>query len=184
MVMESFLFDSWITVFRTAIIGVLAYISLIILLRVSGGRTLSKMNAFDFVVTVALGSTLATILLNKNVALAEGVLAFALLIGLQYLVTWSSVRVSWIRKIVTGEPLLLLSKGRVLNLAMRRARVTEDELRSVLRANGVATLDEAAAVVLETDGRFSVLRQTTNSTGSSLQGVTVLQSEEERCNHE
>jgi hypothetical protein len=65
------------------------------------------MNAFDLVVTVALGSTLATVLLNKEVALAEGVLAFAVLIGLQFIVTWSSVRQRWIRQIVTGEPRML-----------------------------------------------------------------------------
>lgn len=177
--METILFDSWSTVYRTAVNGVLAYISLVVLLRISGRRTLSKMNAFDFVVTIALGSTLATILLNKNVALAEGVVAFALLIGLQYLVTWSSVRVGWIKKLVTGEPALLVSQGKRLTVSMRRARVTEDELRSALRSNGVAALDEVAAVVLETDGSFSVLRQTADSATSSLQGVAALQPEEE-----
>ena len=84
--MSQIFFDNWETLFRTLIIGVLAYASLVMLLRISGRRTLSKMNAFDMVVTVALGSTLATILLNRDVALAEGVLAFALLIGMQYLV--------------------------------------------------------------------------------------------------
>lgn len=67
--------------------GVLAYVALVVLLRVSGKRTLSKMNAFDLVVTVALGSTLATVLMAKDVALAEGVFAFALLIGLQLFVS-------------------------------------------------------------------------------------------------
>ncbi len=176
--MDSILFDSWSTVYRTTAIGVLAYVSLVFLLRISGPRTLSKMNAFDFVVTIALGSTLATILLNRNVALAEGVVAFALLIGLQYLVTWSSVRVRWIKKFVTGEPVLLLLQGRLLDVSMRKARVTEDELRSALRTKGVAELDEVAAVVLETDGSFSVLLHITDSTTSSLQGVAALQSEE------
>ncbi len=94
--MSQIFFDNWETLFRTLIIGVLAYVSLVMLLRISGRRTLSKMNAFDMVVTVALGSTLATILLNRDVALAEGVLVFALLIGMQYLVTWSSVRMPWV----------------------------------------------------------------------------------------
>ena len=67
------LFDSWAGVGRTIVVGILAYIALVSLLRVSGKRTLSKMNAFDLVVTVALGSTLATILLSKDVALAEDV---------------------------------------------------------------------------------------------------------------
>ncbi len=76
------LFDSWLSLGRTAVVGVLAYLALVLLLRVSGKRTLSKMNAFDLVVTVALGSTLATVLLSTDVALATGILAFTLLIGL------------------------------------------------------------------------------------------------------
>ena len=69
--MEQIFFTSWTSIFRTLIIGVLAYVGLILMLRVSGKRTLSKMNAFDLIVTVALGSTLATVLLTKSVALAD-----------------------------------------------------------------------------------------------------------------
>ncbi len=70
--MENAFFDSWETLLRTLTVGVLSYVVMVVFLRMSGKRTLSKMNAFDFVVTVALGSTLATMLLNRNVALAEG----------------------------------------------------------------------------------------------------------------
>ncbi|WP_231362619.1 hypothetical protein [Thioalkalivibrio sp. ALMg9] len=65
-------FGGWDGLLRTLVVGVLAYVALIVFLRLSGKRTLSKMNAFDLVVTVALGSTLATVLLAKDVALAEG----------------------------------------------------------------------------------------------------------------
>ncbi len=81
--MDAIFFNGWAVLGRTLLIGVLAYLSLIIMLRVSGKRTLAKMNAFDLVVTVAIGSTLATIVLSKSVALAEGLLALALL------VTWA-----------------------------------------------------------------------------------------------
>lgn len=72
--MEGMFFSSGTTLIRTLVVGVLAYISLVLLLRLSGRRTLSKMNAFDLVVAVAVavGSTFATILLNRNVSLAEG----------------------------------------------------------------------------------------------------------------
>lgn len=85
--LEGVFFDSWTTLLRTLVVGVLAYVTMVAFLRISGKRTLSKMNAFDLIVTVALGSTLATVLLSKDVALAEGALAFALLIGLQFVVT-------------------------------------------------------------------------------------------------
>ena len=84
------LFDSWAGLGRVLLVGTLAYVALVLLLRISGKRTLSKLNAFDLVVTVALGSTLATVLLSKSVALAEGVLALGLLILLQYVIAWLS----------------------------------------------------------------------------------------------
>lgn len=169
--MERFLFDGWDTLARTAVIGALAYVVLIVFLRVSQKRTLSKMNAFDFVVTVALGSTLATILLNRDVSLAEGALAFALLIGLQFLITWSSVRVRWLRRIVTGDPALLLYRGELLPGALRRERVTGDEVRAALRSAGLQALEQAEAVVLETDGSFSVVRRGGREGSSTLEGV-------------
>ncbi|MFN2441460.1 MAG: DUF421 domain-containing protein, partial [Thermoanaerobaculia bacterium] len=65
-------FDDIQGLIRVFVISILAYVALVLFLRVSGKRTLTKLNAFDLVVTVALGSTLATIILSKDVALAEG----------------------------------------------------------------------------------------------------------------
>lgn len=90
--MEQMLFNGWDSILRTACLGVLAYVTLVLMLRLSGKRTLSKMNAFDFVATVALGSTLASTLLSKDASLAQGAAAFGVLILLQFVVTWLSVR--------------------------------------------------------------------------------------------
>lgn len=163
-------FSGWESLLRTIVVGALAYIALVVFLRVSGKRTLSKMNAFDLVVTVALGSTLATVLLTKDVALADGAVAFALLIGLQFVVTWSSIRVRWIRRWVTGEPLILLYRGAFLPAALRHARVTEDDVRAAVRAAGLGDLEMVQAVVLETDGSFSVVHHD-EGRSSSLKGV-------------
>lgn len=150
-------FDSWAGMGRVVIVGILAYIGVIVLLRLSGKRTLAKMNAFDLVVTVALGSILATILLSKDVALLEGILAFALLIGLQYGIAWLSVRSHTISNLVKSEPTLLLYRGAFLSDALRRERVTEAEVLAAIRGQGLRALEDAAAVVLETDGSFSVV---------------------------
>lgn len=150
-------FDSWTGLGRVLVVGVLAYAALVLLLRVSGKRTLTKMNAFDLVVTVALGSTLATVLLSKSVALAEGVLALVLLILLQYAITWASVRSPRFQAIVKAQPTLLVYRGEFLPGALKQQRVTREEVMAVLRAQGRRQLDGVLAVVLETDGSFSVV---------------------------
>jgi uncharacterized membrane protein YcaP (DUF421 family) len=165
------LFQKWTDLGRTVLVGALAYAALIALLRVSGKRTLSKMNAFDLVVTVALGSTLATILLSEDVALAEGVVALVLLIGLQFAISWLSVRSSAVGRLVKAEPSLLLYRGCLLPGRLRQERVTEEEVRSAVRAQGVGSLAEVEAVVLETDGSFTVVPRPAAGPTSSLAGV-------------
>lgn len=167
------LFEDWAGIFRVLIVGTGAYAALVFLLRISGNRTLSKMNAFDFVVTVALGSTLATVVLSKDVALAEGVTAFLLLIFLQMAVTWLSVRWPWVRNLTKSEPKLLVRQGRVLEDALRRERVSPEEVQAALRNAGHANVENVAALILETDGTFSVLTDAPSprSALANVQGV-------------
>ncbi|WP_166830759.1 DUF421 domain-containing protein [Thalassoroseus pseudoceratinae] len=155
--MNDIFFDNWESLARTTVIGICGYVSLIILLRIAGNRTLTKMNAFDLIVTIALGSTLATLLLSKDVPLAQGVLGLALLIGFQFIITWVSVRAPWVRRVVTGEPSLLLYRGECIDSSLRKSRVVREEVESAIRGAGLAELKDAAAVILETDGSVSVI---------------------------
>lgn len=150
-------FDGWSSLGRVLIVGILAYVALVAILRVSGKRTLTKFNAFDLVVTVALGSTLATILLNKDVTLAEGILALSLLIYLQYVITWLSVRAPRFQHLVKAEPTLVAHEGQFLDDALRRERVTREEVEAALRSSGMSDISQAKSVILETDGSISVI---------------------------
>lgn len=151
-------FDTWFGLLRVLIIGTASYAALIALLRISGKRSLSKMNAFDLVVTVALGSTFATVILNNSIPLAEGVLALALLIFLQFVITWLSVRFEPVQNLVKSEPTLLVRDGAYLSEAMRAQRVTKEEVDAALRENGTSHVSQADCVVLETDGSLSVIQ--------------------------
>ncbi|UVS79528.1 DUF421 domain-containing protein [Actinokineospora sp. UTMC 2448] len=164
-------FDSWTGLGRVVVVGVPAYVLLIVVLRLSGKRTLAKMNAFDLVVTVALGSTLSTILLTTDVALAEGVLALALLIAAQFVVAWTAVRYRPFRRAVRSRPSLLVRQGRLLEQAMREQRVTRSEVLQAVRTQGLGGLDQVAAVVLETDGSLSVIPTDKTGDHSALADV-------------
>ena len=160
-------FSDWASLGRVIVTGVVAYASLLLLLRISGKRTLAKMNAFDFVVTVALGSTLASMLLSKDTTIADGVMALAVLIGCQFVVAWAQVRSSWVRRTVKSEPALLFYRGEWLPDAMVKERVTRDELLAAMRSEGALSEQHVAAVVLETDGSVSVVRQGAESGADS-----------------
>lgn len=153
---QGMLFQDWQGVVRTLFVGVLAYVALVAILRISGKRTLAKLNAFDLVVTVALGSTLSAILLQESIALAEGVVALALLIGMQFLVAFLSVRSQAFAKAVRSEPTLLARKGAFCDAALRSERVTRDEAISAIRSNGGRGINDVDFIILESDGTMSV----------------------------
>lgn len=161
-------FDSWSDVVRIVLVGGCAYGLLVVLLRVSGKRTLAKLNAFDLVITIALGSTLATIILDSRTSLADGLVALWLLVTLQYVVAAMASRVHWLRPAVTASPTILLQHGKPRFQAMRRHRVRMDELQQAVRATGVGDLSRVAAVVLETDGTLSVIGASKLGDGSAL----------------
>lgn len=150
-------FDDWTGIWRTVVVGVAAYVGIIFFVRLAGKRTLSKMNAFDLIVTVALGSTLATIVLSRDVALAEGLTAFAVLIGLQFSITWLSGHTRLVPMLVKSEPTMLVHRGRQRGAALRDQRVSEAEVLQAVRQQGFASVADVHAVVLETDGSFSVI---------------------------
>jgi len=155
--MENIFFENWQSLGRTTIITILAYVGLLFLLRISGKRTLSKMNAFDLTVTIALGSSLATVALNKNVPLADGLLAFSLLIFLQFLITWISVRYQRFRQLVTSQPTMLVYKGEVFHEILKKERVTLEEVYVAARKKDIASLEDIEVVVMETTGDLTVI---------------------------
>lgn len=151
------LFDGWAGVLRILIIAPAAYAALVLALRLSGKRTLSKLNAFDLIVTIAIGSTLASIITSKSLALVEGLVALLALVMMQFLVTALAVRVKPIDRLIKAEPTLLVRDGHLLPRAMRRQRITEGEILAAARASGVQRLSQLEAVFLETDGSLTAL---------------------------
>lgn len=168
-------FESWQSLAHTAMSAFLAYIVLVLLLRASGKRTLSKLNAFDLVITVALGSTLASVITSERLPLANGLLALALLVFLQFVLAWVIARWPPMRGVVKSEPALLFYGGKFIDSAIRQARLSREEIRAVIRSSGSEDIFRIQAIVLETDGSFSVIPASDGPPGeSSLQGVSGL----------
>jgi len=164
-------FDNWYGIVRILIVGVFAYVALIAGLRIFGKRTLSKWNAFDLIVTVAFGSTLATVIVSKDTVLLEGVAAFLLLVVLQFVITWLSVRLDWAENLVKSTPSMVFDDGKFKRETMLRERVAEAEIRAAIRSQGIAAVEDVEAVVLETDGSLSVVQKSADGSRSALEDV-------------
>lgn len=150
----------------------LVYVAVILLVRLSGKRTTSQMNGFDWVVTVAAGSLMASGILPGGATAAEAVMAIALLVGLQWLVTRAVSRSGAAQSLVKATPRLLLRDGAFLRDAMREERISEAEVRAAVRAAGKTRLEDIEWVILETDASLSVAVKTdASSPRTALVGV-------------
>ena len=147
----------WPSFGRVILLVVVAYFSLTALIRLFGKRTISKMNPGDFVITVAVGSLAANLIINKDVPLVIGLTALVSLLGLQFLTEWVTSHVSRLRQMMDGSPVLLVHNGQMLQHNMRRENVDEEDIFAVLREHGLGRVSDAQAVVLEIDGSFSVI---------------------------
>jgi len=133
------------------------YFSLIIFIRISGKRSTSQMNNFDWLVTVALGSIVASGIVIENVSLSESLFAVVLLLMLQFFVTRTVFGSRLVSRIVKAEPRVLMKDGEFLREAMKAERVTEDEILSAVRSHGLLSLQEIQYVILETNASFSII---------------------------
>jgi uncharacterized membrane protein YcaP (DUF421 family) len=166
-----FLYSPWETLVTVAVSAVAIYVLMVVMLRVSGKRTLAKFNAFDFVVTVALGSMVANTILNEETTVAEGAVGIALLIGLQMAVSFTVTRWRGFQEAVKSKPRLLFYRGEFLRDALLAERVSTEEVRLAVRENGHARLKDLEAVVLETDGTISVIGRTEGGSLDALANV-------------
>jgi uncharacterized membrane protein YcaP (DUF421 family) len=125
------------------------------------------MNAFDFIITVAMGSAFGRILTAKQVSIAESLVTFLLLVTLQYALSFIVVRSKTFHKMVTSQPSLLYYNGSFLEKNLQKERILQKELLSVVRKEQFSSLEEIEAIILETDGKFSVIRKTGEDRSSS-----------------
>lgn len=161
--LEQVFFSGWGPIARTAISTSVAYLILVVLLRIAGPRVLAKWYAFDLIVTVALGSTFANNVLSRDTTIAQAAVGFVILIGLQIVISWVVLHWSPARVVVNANPAMILRDGKFLDQPMRSQRVAEADIRAAVRQHGYACLEDVDAVILEADGTFSVIARIAGS---------------------
>jgi len=145
--------DGLLAIILTAI-GI--YVALVILTRISGKRSFSKMSSFDFAMTVSIGSILATVIVSKSASLQYGIIGLVLIYSLQMIVA-AARHYKPIRNLVDNKPTLLMQNGKLLKDNLKKCKVTESDVKAKLREANVIQLSEVKAVVFESTGDISVL---------------------------
>ena len=168
------LFDGWDRVLSVLVTAPLLYATVVLFVRVSGKRSTSKMNTFDWIVTVAIGSIVGSGVVSSSVSLATAATAVGVLLLLQLVITKAASYSPGFHAVVTGSPTLVYFRGEFQEKAMHAERVARAEILTAAREAGHATMAAVEAVILESDGQLSVLGQTDAPALTALDGVTAV----------
>ena len=161
-------FQGWQSISQIIILSVITYVAIVIILRLSGKRTLSSFNAFDFLISVTVGSISATTILSNQTKFFEGIAAIVTLVVLQYIVSKVKMHSKFFSKVIRSDPTLLYYDGQYISANLKKMRVTkEDILQEVRKSNGV-TMDKVYAVILESNGKISAV---TSGSKENLQNI-------------
>ena len=147
--------------------AIVFYFLIILMTRLAGKRTTGQMNNFDWIVTVAVGSLAASGILLKDVSIADAALSIAILFALQWLVTWLVLRSDLVCRLIKARPRLLLDNGHIKEKAMRHERISEAEIYDALREQGFVRLADANWVILENDGKLTVIPHSDTTLGDA-----------------
>jgi uncharacterized membrane protein YcaP (DUF421 family) len=156
---------------RTLLTGAIVYITVTIVLRVTGKRSLSTYHALDFVVVVALGSSIATAVMMTSLSWSSRAVAVGIPIALQAGVAFISSRSRKFEHFVTAKPAMLVENGQYLHEMMLHETMTEDEVNHAVRTEGIGSLADVAAVILEKNGELTVIPRANLGDGSMLRNI-------------
>ncbi len=150
----------WAHVPLIALSAVAMYVVVILLTRLAGVRSFSKMSGFDFAVTVAIGSVLGSVIIAEDPPIANGVTTLICLFGLQIGMAILRSRFTGLQRLTDNKPRLIMIGKEVQHDQLKKAKMTEDDLWGKLREANVFQFSQVLAVIAETTGDVSVLHTT------------------------
>lgn len=164
----SYFWTGWSPILHTLLIATVGYLALLLMLRVTGPRTMAKMTPLDFIIAVTLGSAFGRMITAVDVSLAQALAALVLLVALQWVLAAGRARWGFMRHIMDSPPVLLYYDGEFQHRSLRRNRLTEADVHTAARESGQGSLAGAQAVVLHQDGSLGVIAEGSMGDGSSL----------------
>lgn len=157
---------SWHTLLDVALRTSIVYLALLLGLRLTGTRQLGQMSTFDLVLLLIIANAVQNAMVGPDTSLAGGLVAAGVLIAWHRVIEWWRLRSRGLAKLIAGEGIMLVHRGKVLDEHLRRGGITRDELLQALREHGVARIDDVMLAVLEPDGAISVIRNDELEPGS------------------
>lgn len=165
--------QSWFAIDWQQVLGITLsalgfYITLMVFTRLLGLRSFSKISSYDFAITVGIGSILASTILSESPSLLQGLLAVAVLFILQAFISLIRRKFKPIEALIDNQPIILMAHGEYFPENLKEANLSTSDVKEVLRKNGIKSKKEIFAVIMETTGDMSVIKNDDNTPEFSL----------------
>ncbi|WP_350562445.1 YetF domain-containing protein [Psychrobacter sp. CAL346-MNA-CIBAN-0220] len=134
------------------------YLGLMLFTRLMGLRSFSKLSSHDFAMTVGIGSILASTVLSDSPSLLQGLLAVGVLFTIQALISVIRRKVKPLKALIDNQPIILMAHGEYFWDNLKEANLSTSDVQEVLRKNGLKSKTEVFAVIMETTGDLSVIK--------------------------
>lgn len=164
----SLIWNGWDSLAHSLVIVVAGAIAIVIMLRISGPRTLAQMSPLDFIVAVTIGATFGRSITAVEVPLAQLLFGVTLLVVMQWFLAVIRARFPRARRILDHPPTLLYYRGEFQRPVLRRHRLIEQDIHTAVRQSGRGSLEGVAAVILQQDGTLGVIGDEALGDASSL----------------
>ena len=164
--MDTLFFDNIDKLGRIVLTTVMVYILIVFATKISGKRSTSQLNNFDWIVTVMIGSLSASTILLKDIPFIEGMSSIVVLYLLQFLVTKYASISPQFSSFILSEPRIVFYQGQFLPDAMRAERLTRQEIECAMRSEGIHRFDNVEAIVFESDAKLTIIPKPTLSDNS------------------
>ena len=136
--------------------GIIVYILLIVLLRLTGKRQIGQMAPFDLVLLLVLSNAVQNAINGGDNSVTAGAISAATLVSINYLVGIATFKSKRIESLIEGRPQILIHNGKLFSEVMERAHLTHHELNASLRKEGCACIEDVHYAILENNGQISV----------------------------
>ncbi|WP_277455321.1 YetF domain-containing protein [Janibacter sp. DB-40] len=164
----SLLWTGWTPLLQAAVMATVGYLVLVLLLRGTGPRTMSKMTPLDFVIAVTIGSAFGRLITAEKGTVSQLVAVLVLLVVLQWVLAWLRSHSTGVRRLLDHPPVVLYEDGVMRDRALRRHRLIEDDVHEAARGAGKGSLEEVHTVLLLREGSLGVIGREDIGDGSSV----------------
>ncbi len=133
------------------------YFLVVIVMRMMGKRQIAQMQPFELVITILIAELAATPMENSSIPLISGVIPILTLLSIQVIVSYISIKSETFREVVCGKPSILINKGKIVQMEVRRLRINMNDLLEQLRSKDYPNVSDVEYAILETNGQLSII---------------------------